>query len=158
MNALIRWFIDNPIAANLLMLFLLIGGAMGAKTIEKEVFPSFAGNRIDVTMSYPGAASSEVEQQIVVRIEEAIADLPGIFQITSQSRQGYGVVNVAVVDGYEVRELLNDIKGRVNAINTFPTSAQRPIIQQYTQRQILMWAALYGDADRQSHLSRGYAF
>ncbi|MDZ7923116.1 MAG: efflux RND transporter permease subunit [Marinagarivorans sp.] len=150
MNALIRWFIDNPIAANLLMLFLLIGGAMGAKTIEKEVFPSFAANRIDITMSYPGAASSEVEQQIVVRIEEAIADLPGIFQITSQSRQDYGVVNIAVVDGYDLRELLNDIKGRVDAINTFPTSAERPIIRQFTQRQILMWAALYGDVDRQT--------
>ena len=80
-------------------------------------------------MAWPGAASSEVEQQIVVRIEEAIADLPGIFQITSESRQGFGYVNIEVTEGFDVRELLSDVKGRVDSINTFPVSAERPIIQ-----------------------------
>ncbi|HEY7772172.1 MAG TPA: efflux RND transporter permease subunit [Marinagarivorans sp.] len=148
MNALVRWFVDNPIAANLLMLAMLIGGIVGYGSVEKEVFPSSDSNSISVSMSYPGAASSEVEQQIVVRIEEAIADLPGIFQITSESRQGFGIVNIAVIDGFDVRELLNDVKGRVDAINTFPTSAERPIIRQQLRRHTLMYVALYGDAER----------
>ena len=148
MSHLIRWFVDNPIAANLLMLAMLIGGIMGFDRVEKEVFPSSASNSISVSMSYPGAASSEVEQQIVVRIEEAIGDLPGIFQITSESRQGYGSVNIVVIDGFDVRELLNDIKGRIDAINTFPVSAERPIVRQNLRRETLMYVALFGDAER----------
>lgn len=147
MNALIKWFIDNPIAANLLMIAMLIGGYAGYGSVKKETFPSVEGNVITVSMAYPGAASSEVEQQIVVRIEEAISDLPGIFQITSESRQGLGVVTIEVTEGFDVRELLNDVKGRVDAINTFPTSAERPVIRQQVQRQFLMWMAMYGDAD-----------
>lgn len=148
MTVLVKWFIDNPIAANLLMIAMLAGGVAGYKSIKKEAFPRYEGNIITVSMAYPGAASSEVEQQIVVRIEEAIADLPGIFQISSMSRQGVGVVTIAVTEGFDVRELLNDVKGRVDAINTFPVSAERPVIQQQIRRPTLMWFAIYGDADR----------
>ncbi|WP_045858990.1 efflux RND transporter permease subunit [Teredinibacter purpureus] len=147
MKSLIQWFIDNAIAANLLMLAMVVGGIYGAGEVKKETFPAFVGNRIEVSMAYPGAAPSEVEQQIVVRVEEAISDLPGIYQITSDSWEGFGMVNVSVVEGFDVRVLLNDIKGRVDAINTFPVTAERPIIKQQTQRQFLMWAAIYGNVE-----------
>ena len=148
MRALIKWFVDNPIAANLLMLAMLVGGYASYSSVEKEAFPRYEGNIITIGMPYPGAAPAEVEQQIVVRIEEAIADLPGIYQITSESREGYGNVNVQVTEGFDLRELLNDIKGRVDAINTFPPSAERPVVSQLIERQTLMWVALFGDADR----------
>ncbi|WP_075184620.1 efflux RND transporter permease subunit [Teredinibacter haidensis] len=147
MKGLIRWFIDNPIAANLLMIAMLIGGISGSGVVKKETFPAYIGNRIQISMVYPGAGPSEVEQQIVVRIEEAISDLPGIFQITSDSREGFGFVNVEVTEDFDARVLLGDIKGRVDAINTFPSSAERPIVRQQVRRQFLMWAALYGDAE-----------
>lgn len=156
MNAVIRWFVDNPIAANLLMIAMLLGGYIGSGTIKKETFPTHKENNIIVSMVYPGAAPSEVEQQIVVRIEEAINGLPGIFQITSESREGYGQVNVEVTEGFDVRELLNDIKGRVDAINTFPVSAERPVIQQEIYRQFLLWAALYGDAELRELKTLGF--
>ena len=156
MNALIKWFVHNPIAANLLMIAMIVGGIISYNTITKETFPRYEGNRISVSMVYNGAASSEVEQQIVVRIEESIADLPGIFQVTSQSQQGYGRVNIDVTEGYDVRELLNDVKGRVDSINTFPVSAERPIIQQDIYREPLIWMALYGDADRRT--LKNYAY
>lgn len=147
MNFLVRWFVHNPIAANLLMLTMLIGGYIGYGEIKKETVPTHIANDISINMSYPGAAPSEVEQQIVVRIEEAIAGLPGIYQITSESREGFGSVNVRVIEGFDVRALLNDIKGRVDAINTFPVSAEKPVIRQSIYRQFLMWIALYGDAE-----------
>lgn len=148
MKGIIKWFIGNPIAANLLMIAMLLGGYLSAGTIKKETWPTYIGNRVDISMIYPGAASSEVEQQIVVRIEEAIADLPGIFQITSESKQGYGRVSVNVIEGHDVRTLLSDIKTRVDAIDTFPTSAERLTIKQNIWRPTLMWVALYGDAER----------
>ncbi|UTF60485.1 efflux RND transporter permease subunit [Gilvimarinus sp. DA14] len=148
MNAIVKWFVDNPIAANLLMLAMLLGGIVSFSAVEKEAFPRYEGNMINIAMPYPGAAPAEVEQQIVVRIEEAIADLPGIYQITSESREGIGRVAVQVIEGHDLRALLNDIKGRVDAINTFPPSAERPVVNQLVFRETLMWVALFGDADR----------
>ena len=71
----IRWFVHNPIAANLLMVFLLIGGALAIPSLDKQFFPDFELNIVRVSLPYPGAGPSEVEQQIAIRIEEAVHDL-----------------------------------------------------------------------------------
>ncbi|WP_111978213.1 efflux RND transporter permease subunit [Algibacillus agarilyticus] len=147
MQGLINWFANNTVAANLLMLMILIGGFVGVQTVEKEVFPAQEINMVNVQMSYRGAGPREVEQQIVVRIEEAIADLVGIFQIRSEAYQGGGRVSIEIIDGYNIKDVLNDIKARVDAINTFPSSVERPIISQVINRTPLMFFTLYGDAD-----------
>lgn len=143
----IRWFVNNPIAANILMLALLLGGMSSFDGLKKEVFPQPDSNFIQVAMAYPGASPAEVEQQVVIRIEEAIANLPGIFQISSESREGLGVVNIEVVEGYDVMDALNNIKSRVDAIITFPGDAERPVVQHRLFRDTLMWFSISGDAD-----------
>jgi len=147
MRNIIQWFVDNPIAANLLMVAMILGGWAGSGDVKKEVFPSTTRNFVYVNMTYPGAAPSEVEQQIVVRIEEAIADLVGIFQITSYSNQGSGSVTIEVIDGYDTKEVLSDVKAKVDAINTFPPSALRPVISEGVNRVPLMFFSLFGDVD-----------
>ncbi len=145
MRGIIHWFVENPIAANLLMLAMIIGGITGYQKIDKEVFPATTRNFVYVNMSYPGAAPTEVEQQIVIRIEEAVADLPGVFKIRSDSNQGSGKVSIEVIDGFDVKEILNDVKSRVDSINTFPASAERPIISYGFNRVQLMFFTLSGD-------------
>jgi multidrug efflux pump subunit AcrB len=147
MRSLVSWFIGNPIAANILMLALLLGGFTSYGSLKREVFPGTDVNFIQVHMNYPGAAPTEVEQQIVVRIEEAISSVSGIFQITSESHEGVGIVNIEVTEGHDVKEVLNEIKTRVDAIITFPASSERPIIQRQVLRDTLMWFNLSGDAD-----------
>lgn len=147
MRRLIQWFVDNPIAANLLMVAMLVGGYIGAGNVKKEVFPSNELRFVNVDMSFPGAAPSEVEQQVVIRIEEAVSDIPGIFQITSESQQSHGSVRIEVIEGFDVKQVLNDVKSRVDAINTFPGTVERPIIRHQVNRQRLMFFSMYGDAD-----------
>ncbi len=83
MNGPIRWFIDNPIAANLLMISLLISGFLGMLALDKQFFPEFESNTVSVTLPYPGAGPREVEEQICIRIEEAVHDLTGVKEIRS---------------------------------------------------------------------------
>lgn len=156
MKTIVTWFAHNPIAANILMLVLLIGGYIGSENITKEVFPTREPQVINVNMAYLGASPSEVEQQIVVRIEESIADIPGIFQITSESRQGNGSVRVEVVDGYDIREVLGNVKTRVDAINTFPPSAERPIISQQIVRNEFFFFNIHGKASPQQYKKIAY--
>ena len=64
------WF-RNSIAANLLMAVLLIGGIWTAFNIQKEVFPQFELDIVEISVGYPGAAPEEVEQGILRPIEES---------------------------------------------------------------------------------------
>jgi len=146
MNASIAWFVRNPIAANLLMLLILTAGIMGGLGMGKEVFPSSNLNMITISMPYPGAGPREVEEQIVVRIEEAIYSLEGIKHIRSQARQSNGQVTVEVADGYDMTKMINDIKARVDAIITFPSNVERAVIREQEIRNEVIRVALFGEA------------
>jgi multidrug efflux pump subunit AcrB len=145
-NRLIQWFVETPVAANLLMVLILLGGTFSILGgLDKEVFPEIQVDTISIDVPYPGAGPKEVEQQIIIRIEEAIASLNGIDKITSVAREGQASVQVEAVSGYDVQRLVNEIKTRVDAISTFPENAERPQVQQNIRRNQIMSLALYGD-------------
>ncbi len=126
---MIAWFTRNHVAANLLMISLLLAGLFSLSTqIPLEVFPSFETDRISVRVSLRGATPEDVEQGVTIRIEEAVQDLEGVKEIQSRSSEGSAVVTIEVDEGYDDRELLADIKSRVDAINTFPVDAEKPIV------------------------------
>ena len=141
----IRWFVHNPIAANLLMIFLIIGGALAIPTLDKQYFPDFELNIVSVAMPYRGAGPSEVEQQICKRIEEAVHDLNGVKEIRSTARQGLGTVLIEAESGYDVQRLTAEVKTRVDAISTFPEDAERPIITELAHRHHMAMVSVAGN-------------
>ena len=145
MTGPIRWFVHNPIAANLLMIFLFIGGLLALPALDKQYFPDFELNKVSVTMPYRGAGPREVEEQICVRIEEAVHDLSGVKEIRSSASQGMGTVIVEAETGYDMQRLTAEIKSRVDAINTFPAGAERPVITELAHRHHMAVVTLAGD-------------
>jgi len=128
MHGMIAWFARNDVAANLLMVFIIFMGLWAAiSKIPLEVFPSFETDTVTISMAYRGATPAEVEESVVIRIEEAIENLQGIDEITSNANEGVAQIRVEVESGYSPREVLDDIKNRVDAINTFPADTERPV-------------------------------
>ena len=128
MHRMIEWFARNGVAANLLMIIILaLGGWSVAGRIPLEVFPAFELDVVNITMTYRGATPAEVEEAVVLRVEEAIADLEGIKQIKSFAYEGAGRITVEVEKAFEPREMLDDIKNRVDAIIGFPVDVEKPI-------------------------------
>lgn len=147
MKAMISWFAQNSVVANLLLAVIVATGAITLTDLKKEIFPEFSLDLITITMDYRGAAPEEVEEAICVRIEESIQGLDGIKKVTSTAREGSGGINIEVMAGYEVRKVLEDVKTRVTAIDTFPDEADQPIIQEVTSRFQVINIAISGDAD-----------
>jgi multidrug efflux pump subunit AcrB len=145
MSGSIRWFIHNPIAANLLMVFLLMGGLLAIPSLDKQFYPEIELNIVSVSMPYPGAGPQEVEEQICIRIEEAVHDLAGVQEIRSTARQGVGQVRIEAESDYDIQRLLAEVKTRVDAINTFPADAERPIITELAHRHHMAVVSLAGD-------------
>ncbi|MDY6825263.1 MAG: efflux RND transporter permease subunit [Thermodesulfobacteriota bacterium] len=146
MKQMIAWFADNHVAANLLMLFLLLAGIVTAVTMKVEVFPETTPDRITITVVYPGASPSDVEDAIIEKIEENIAGLSGIKRIDATAREGIGSVVVEVLKGWDMAKLLDDIKAEVDRITTFPEEAEKPIVKQVVQQHAVISVAVYGDA------------
>jgi multidrug efflux pump subunit AcrB len=149
MKRIVEWFIENPIAANLLMVVILLVGLKNIPTIGKTVFPQTDQSSISISTSYNGASPSEVEQQVVVRLEEAVADLEGIDEIFSTAREGLAQVTLTIIKDYDSQRLLNDVKTRIDAITTLPDEVDTVNVRESIPKRPLMSIAIHGDADEQ---------
>jgi multidrug efflux pump subunit AcrB len=126
---MISWFARNSVAANLLMVTIIIGGIMALRNgVRLEIFPFSDPDTVTVSVPLRGATPEDVELGVAVRIEEAVQDLEGIDRIRSVSQEGATRVWMEIDSDYDPRELLDDIKNRVDSINTFPAETEKPVI------------------------------
>ena len=146
-KGIIAWFAANHVAANLLMLFIIVAGLISAMTIRKETQPEFELNLIDVTVAYLGAAPQEVEEGVVIKIEEAVQDVTGIKRIRSTAREGRGSVSIEVQLDADFNEVLSEVKTRVDAISTFPALTEKPVISKVEPDNPVVMIAIHGDLD-----------
>ena len=147
MRGIIYWFARNGVVANLLLVVIAAAGLLTVGNLKQEVFPEFSLDIISVTADYRGAAPAEVEEAICIRVEEAVQDLEGVKQITSRAMESRGSVTIEVLAGYDVRELLTDIKTKVDAIDTFPEDVEKPVISELTSRFQVINVAIAGNAE-----------
>jgi multidrug efflux pump subunit AcrB len=126
---MISWFARNSVAANLLMISIILGGVFALNnSVRLEVFPPFDVDTVTVRVPLRGATPEDVELGVAVRIEEAVQDLEGIDRIVSRSVEGSTSVSIEIDSDYDPRMLLDDIKSRVDSINTFPADSEKPVI------------------------------
>ncbi|MBI1364959.1 MAG: AcrB/AcrD/AcrF family protein [Alphaproteobacteria bacterium] len=147
MNALIAWWARNGVASNLLMIAIIITGVLSFSRIQREVFPSASFNDALVSVVWPGASPREIEQQIILRIEEAVSDVDGIDHVEATAREGRAQVTVYGKDNIDTTRFLNDIKNRVDGISTLPPDSYPPVVQQLRNQNMAIAVALYGDLD-----------
>ncbi|WP_154222506.1 efflux RND transporter permease subunit [Marinicella rhabdoformis] len=142
----ISWFAKNHVAANLLMISIIFIGVLSLNTrIPLEVFPSIELDVVNIRTSLPGSTPSETEQGITIRVEESVSDLEGIDNISSRSSEGSSSVTVELSSGYDAQVLLNEIKNRVDAINTLPVDAEKPLVSKATRKREVISVVVYGD-------------
>ncbi len=146
-NSLISWFASNPVAANLLMAMIVGAGLVSAFSIEKRTLPDFETNAVSITVPFPGAGPREVEQGVVLKIEEAISDSLGVEKVTAISREGSARIDVEVANGYDVDQLMDEIKRKIDAVSSLPRDSERPIISKSEPRMQVMWLSVYGASD-----------
>lgn len=126
MSWLTKWFINNPVGANLLMLAIIASGVMSVGQLRVESFPQVAPSSVMINVAYPGGSAKQIDESITQRVEESISGVAGIKQITSQSSAGMSSVVVRKTSSADLDKLLDDIRNRVNGINGFPVQAERP--------------------------------
>ena len=146
-KGIIAWFAANHVAANLLMLFIIVAGLISSFSIRKETQPEFELNLIQVQVPYLGAAPLEVEEGVVIKVEEAIQDINGILKIRSRAREGFGQVTIEVELDADLNEVLNEVKMRVDAISTFPALTEKPVVFKTERQRPVTMIAIHGNLD-----------
>jgi multidrug efflux pump subunit AcrB len=140
-----RFSVNNPIAANFLMIFMLLGGSYYALTLPRELMPAFEPNMVNVTVMYPGSTPVDVEKGIIIKIEEAIHDLDDVKRITSNASEGSGSVNVEFETGTDIDQAVNDVKAAIDRLRNVPFEVREIVVRKMEMTMPVLALAVYGE-------------
>ena len=117
---LVPYFAHNPVAANLLMMFLLIGGLLAGLRLTSQLFPTVDPGIVTVTVPYPGATPTEVEEGITRRVEEAVFGIDGVDRVRSSATENMGTVTIELKDFVDDKRVRDDVEAAVDRLADFP--------------------------------------
>ncbi len=144
-HKIVTWFASNSVVANILMISILVAGIYTAFTVRKEGFPSFAADKVTISVPIRGGNPEDVERGVTVKIEESLESVDGIDSIRSTSSENRASIIVRATENYDVSKLLNDIKVQVDAIQNLPDQAEKPVITETRRSKQVLWIEITGD-------------
>ncbi len=140
----------NGVAANLLMVFVFLAGAVSLTALVQELYPDASLDHIEIAVAYPGATPEEIDESVVRRIEERIKAVDGVKEIESTAGEGQARVFVELRLGEDNARIMDELKAEVDRIQSFPVGAERPLVRELTNRQSVIRVALFGDVPERS--------
>ena len=144
-SGIISWFARNHVAANLLMLVIVISGLVAAFNMRTQLNPDLESDTISISVSYPGAAPQEVETSVVQRLEEAVETVEGIESMFSIAREGNGLVNLTIDSSYDIQVVFDEVKLAVDRIASLPAEIERPNIARSFKSMTAINVQIYGN-------------
>lgn len=146
-SGLIGWFASNPVAANLLMLLIWLGGIVSLWVLDQETLPPIRTDTVEIVAAYPGAGPAEVERAVCIPLERAVFDLPGVKRLTSESSEAKCTVLAEVADGYSMPDLISAVRSRTQAVPQLPKAVDRIEVREKETGGFVINVILHGPAD-----------
>ncbi len=147
MKKILAQFVKYPFYGKMVIIVLLLLGGLSLFNMRKATFPLVESKVITVSVIYPGATPKEMDEGVTALVENNIRGISGIKESSSQSREGSAVVTITALNGYDMDELLSDVKNGVDGISNFPTGAERPIVSKQRAMDMAMFLSLTATDD-----------
>ncbi len=134
MERLIAWWVHNPVAANLLMVGILLAGLLGFQTMEREAFPLFKSNQVVVQATWPGAAPQEVEEQVILRFEQALKEVENVYRIYATASENQARLEVLTYADVDLNAFLDDVSNAIGSVTGLPRDLENIKVQRDVRR------------------------
>ena len=121
--------IQRPVFVLMLMLAAMLMGYMSLRSMRVEQNPDVSFGAVTILTTYPGAGPEEVAELVSRKLEEAVAGIAGLREVTSSSQEGISTVTVALELGTDQNVALNDVRSKVDqVVNSLPDGADKPTV------------------------------
>ncbi len=146
----IAYMANNRVAANLLMFGIIAAGLVALGGLEREAWPTVPFNTIEVSVVYPGAVPTEVEESIIVKIEEQVEALESVKSVKSLASPELASVRVELKTGTDIGEAMDEVQTAVRRIQSFPGGAERPQFREMDNSTSMIRLIISGDIPERS--------
>ena len=157
MNALIKFFIKQPLFVNLITLFVLVAGIVSLTSMNRDLFPNVTYDIVIVTTTYNGAAPQEIERLITIPLERELKEVDDIKEMTSASIENFSVIALELEpDADDKDKIVTDIQRAVDKAKDMPQDLlDPPVVREVKAKDIpVIEASLSGnmsEKDLQGH-------
>jgi multidrug efflux pump subunit AcrB len=141
---MIDFFSRHPTAGNLLMLFLAVLGLLALPGLQRETFPDFAAQELQVSVAYPGASAEDIEEAICQRLEDATDGISDVAEMSCEAREGVAIAVIELEEGGDFTRFMDDVKTEVEAIDNFPEQSEAPVIKELGRTDMVAAIAVTG--------------
>lgn len=141
---LIGSFAQHKVAANLLMIMMLMSGFWALNKLHTQFLPTFGIDFINVAVAWRGASPEDVEEAIVDVLEDRFRSLDNVKNITSTSREGMGMIWIEMNEGTEKGPALDQVQQEIKQIRNLPDSAEEPQIRFLEHKEMIGRVVLSG--------------
>jgi len=124
-NDLIGIFAQNKVAANLLMIIMLLTGAWGLSNLNVQFFPNFELEIVQVRTVWAGASAEDVERSLTQPLENALRSADDLDDMSSTSAQGVSVVTLEFPEGSDMGDKVSRVEELVNSVRNLPQDSER---------------------------------
>jgi len=145
MRSVIRFFVKHVVLVNLCIFVILFFGTLAALNLQSSFFPEQQVRFINVQAVYPGASPIEMEESIVLKIEDNLAAVDGVKEITSRTEEDRTTITVEIETGIDPNQALQEIKNEVDRISTFPAGLEEITVSKQDQLNPAGQLVLRGD-------------
>lgn len=147
---MIAWFTRHPVAANLLMLSLLIGGLLSLSNMRKEIIPRLPVSTVVVSSTFAGRTAEQVDAALAQKLQHAVEGINGIAEIKTYAADSYVEISIKKQLDYSIDRLVSDIKVAVDNIYDWPQQASRPQVSRAEATFDALMVQLSGQADSET--------
>ena len=133
MIGFVHMFAKHRVAANLLMVIMIIAGAIGVDRLRTQFFPTFELDIITVSVAWSGATAEDVQEGLTIPIENAIEELAFIESIDATSQFGSASFRIELVEGTNLPQALDDISQRIDQNLALPEGAEDRMVSSLTR-------------------------
>jgi multidrug efflux pump subunit AcrB len=141
----IRYFVNHPTAANILMLAVVILGLVALPKLQRDTFPVIPTTQVEIRANYPGATPDEVEDAICQRIEDSLDGISGLVEARCDARENIAIFVAEMREGGDMVEFFDDVKSQVEAITSFPAKVEKPSVVKLERTALVASIAITGD-------------
>ncbi|MGB8713016.1 MAG: efflux RND transporter permease subunit, partial [Onishia taeanensis] len=144
-RGIIGFFVHHKVAANLIMLMMLLGGTLALLRMNIQFFPTFALDVVSVQVVWSGASAEDVEEGITVPLEQRLKSVDGLKRMTSTSAQGVSSLTLEFNEGTDPVIALDDVRQQVDEFTNLPADAERPQVIRVARYDPIARLLIHGD-------------
>ena len=125
---LIESSIARPVSVIVGVLFLVLFGLLSLFRIPIQLTPDIDRPTVTISTRWPGAGPEEIEQEVVQRQEEQLKTLEGLVEMTSQSQDSRGNIELEFLVGSDPDVMLLKVSNKLQQVRGYPLEAERPVL------------------------------